>query len=174
MWGKATGLWAAKKDHWTWNKETFFGSLFMTISRLLKILLWRSVMWEEKCSFRTIHRQKTGTVKPSASILSWTPQNGRLYGNATRPAGDILQIPQWPCLLHVHLHLHLSHNSEGHWGTTDDFTTIFLQFFSVLHCPLGLGESHASPFPHVFPPILLSALSSSPFHCALRYGFGQT
>ncbi|WP_419631123.1 hypothetical protein, partial [Thiolapillus sp.] len=47
--------------------------------------------------------------------------------------------------------------------------------FPVLHCPLGLGELQACPFPDiVFPPLPLSALSSSPFHCALQDGFGQT
>ena len=45
----------------------------------------------------------------------------------------------------------------------------------VLHCPLGLGELQACPFPDVvFPPRPLSALSSSPFHCAFQDGFGQT
>ena len=39
--------------------------------------------------------------------------------------------------------------------------------FSVLHCLLGFGEFQACPFPTVvFPPLLPSALSSSPFHCA--------
>ena len=47
--------------------------------------------------------------------------------------------------------------------------------FLVLHCLLGLAELQACPFPNVvFPPLPLSALSSSPFHCALQYGFGQT
>ena len=47
--------------------------------------------------------------------------------------------------------------------------------FPVLHCPLGLDELQACPFPDVvFPPLPLSALSSSPFHCALQDGFGQT
>ena len=47
--------------------------------------------------------------------------------------------------------------------------------FPVLHCPLGLAEFQACPFPDVvFPPLPLSALSSSPFHCALQDGFGQT
>ena len=65
---------------------------------------------------------------------------------------------------------HLSHNLEGCWGTTDDLTTSFLH--SVLLCPLGLGELRACPFPDaVFPPLLLSALSSSPFYCALQDGF---
>ena len=36
--------------------------------------------------------------------------------------------------------------------------------FPVLHCPFGLAELQACPFPHVvFPPLPLSALSSSPF-----------
>ena len=48
-------------------------------------------------------------------------------------------------------------------------------FPPVLHCPLGLGELKACPFPDVvFPPLPLSALFSSPFHCALQDGFGQT
>ena len=65
--------------------------------------------------------------------------------------------------------LHLSLNCKGHQGTTDDFTTNFL------HCPLGLGELQACPFPDVvFPLIPLSALSSSPLRCELQDGFGQT
>ena len=47
--------------------------------------------------------------------------------------------------------------------------------FPVLHCPLGLEELQACPFPDVvFPLLLLPALSSSPFHCALQDGVGQT
>ena len=47
--------------------------------------------------------------------------------------------------------------------------------FSVLHCSLGLGKHCACPFPDVvFPPLPLSASSSSPFHCALQDGFSQT
>ena len=58
-----------------------------------------------------------------------------------------------------HHHHHQSLNREGRWGTTDDFAT---------HYPLGLAELQACPFPDVvFPPLPLSALSSSPFHCAL-------
>ena len=41
--------------------------------------------------------------------------------------------------------------------------------FPVLHCPLGLAELQACPFPDVvFPTLPLSALSSSLFHCALQ------
>ena len=47
--------------------------------------------------------------------------------------------------------------------------------FPVFHCPLGLGELQACPFPDdVFPLLPLSALSSSPFNCAFQDGFGQT
>ena len=43
------------------------------------------------------------------------------------------------------------------------------------HTPLGLGKLQACPFPDVvFPPLPLSAVSSSPFHCALQDGLGQT
>ena len=68
---------------------------------------------------------------------------------------------------------HLSLNREGRWGTTGDFATSFFHLFPALHCPLGLGELQTCPFPDVvFPILLLSALSSSPFHCALQDGFG--
>ena len=45
---------------------------------------------------------------------------------------------------------------------------VFFHFLPVLHCPLGPAELQACPFPDVFPPLPLSALSSSPFHCALQ------
>ena len=52
---------------------------------------------------------------------------------------------------------------------------VFFLFFPVFHCPLGLAELHAYPFPDVvFPPLPLSALSSSPFHCALHDDLSQT
>ena len=51
----------------------------------------------------------------------------------------------------------------------------FPPFSPVLHCPLGLGELQACPFPDVvFPPFPQSASSSSPFHCALQESLGQT
>ena len=41
--------------------------------------------------------------------------------------------------------------------------------FPVLHSPLTLAELRACPFPDVvFPPLPLSAWSSSPFHCACK------
>ena len=47
--------------------------------------------------------------------------------------------------------------------------------FSLLHCPLRLGELQAYTFPNVvFSPLPLSALSSPFFHCALQDGFDQT
>ena len=55
------------------------------------------------------------------------------------------------------------------------FCNQFSPFFPALHCPLGLAKLQACPYPDVvFPPLPLSALSSSPFHCALQDGFGQT
>ena len=49
----------------------------------------------------------------------------------------------------------------------------FSPFFSVLHYPLGLGELQADPSSDVvFPPLFLSALSSSPFHWAFQDGIG--
>ena len=47
--------------------------------------------------------------------------------------------------------------------------------FSCSQCPLGLGKLQACPFSDVvFLHLPLSALSSSPFHCALQDDFGQT
>ena len=52
------------------------------------------------------------------------------------------------------------------------------QIFYLITChvnsSLGLSELQACPFPDVFPSLFLSALSSSPIHCALQDGFGQT
>ena len=53
--------------------------------------------------------------------------------------------------------------------TSQPVSSIFL--CSLL--PLGLGKLQARPFPDVvFPSLPLSALSSSPSHCALQDGFG--
>ena len=71
---------------------------------------------------------------------------------------------------------HLSLNREGRWSTTDEFTTSFLRFslrFSLF--PTALLDLEVCPFSNVvFPPLPLSALSSSPLHWALQDGFGQT
>ena len=53
-------------------------------------------------------------------------------------------------------HHHQSLNREGRWGTTNNFATSFLHFFPVLHCPLGLAELQACPFPDVVFPNLFS------------------
>ena len=46
---------------------------------------------------------------------------------------------------------------------------------SVLHCPLRLGELQASAFPDVvLPPLLLSALSSSPFQGRMKRLFSSS
>ena len=73
-----------------------------------------------------------------------------------------------------HLHHHQSLNREGRWGTQMILKPVF-SIFPVLLCPLGLAKLQACPFPDVvFPPLPLSALSSSPFRCALQDGSGQT
>ena len=74
------------------------------------------------------------------------------------------------CLIHVYLY----HRPliAGVVGAPQVTSYQFPPFFSVLHCPLGLGELQAHLFPDVvFPPPPLSALSSSPFHCASQDGF---
>ena len=63
---------------------------------------------------------------------------------------------------------------RGSLGHHRWFRNQFSRFFPVLHCPLGPAEPQACPFPNVVvPPLPLSALPSSPFHCALQDGFGR-
>ena len=106
-----------------------------------------------------------------AAALSQNSQLGNIKLGTIQV--NILEVEQ---IYHHHHHYHHQFlNREGRWGTTDNFATSLLHFPPVLHCPLGLGELQACPFPDVvFPPLPLSALSSSPFHCALQDGFGQT
>ena len=64
---------------------------------------------------------------------------------------------------------------RGSLGHHRWFCNKFSPLFPVFHFPLGLAELQACPFPDVvFPPLPLSALSSSPFYYALQNGFGQT
>ena len=74
-----------------------------------------------------------------------------------------------------HLH-HLSLNRGGRWGTTDDFATSVLQFSLFSTAFWDLPNSRPVHFlmlsSYFF--LCLSALSSSPFHCALQGGFGLT
>ena len=72
-------------------------------------------------------------------------------------------------------HHHQSLNREGRWGTTDDFATSFLHFslFSTVLWDLPNSRPVHSP-DVVFPPLPLSASSSSPFHRASQDGFGRT
>ena len=75
----------------------------------------------------------------------------------------------------AHHYYHLLLNRDGHWCTTDDFITSFLHFSPFSTALWDSKNIQASQFPDgVFPPLPLSVLSSSPFHCALQDGFGQT
>ena len=67
-------------------------------------------------------------------------------------------------LRHQHHH-HQSLNRESRWGTTYDFATSFLHFSLFSTALWDLPNSTQDVF---FPPLPLSALSSSPFHCALQ------
>ena len=63
-----------------------------------------------------------------------------------------------------------SYLSLNRWGTTDDFATSFLHF--------SLFSTALWDLPNNIPccclPTSSSVLSSSPIHCALQDGFGQT
>ena len=69
-------------------------------------------------------------------------------------------------------HHHQSLNREGRWGATDNFATSFLHFPLSSVAFWDLGKLQACPFPDVvFPPLLLSALSSSPLSLCLARWF---
>ena len=62
---------------------------------------------------------------------------------------------------------HLSLNREGRWGTTW-FCNQFSPFFPCFPLPSGTLRTPGLSIPDVvFPPVPLSALSSSHFHCAV-------
>ena len=63
--------------------------------------------------------------------------------------------------------LHLSPNRWGRWDTTDDFTARFIHFSLFSTALWDLANSRPANSMMLFPSLLLSALSSSPFHCAL-------
>ena len=64
------------------------------------------------------------------------------------------------------------------WGSLGHhrrFRNQFSPLSPVLNCPLEPDELQACPFTDVFfPPLLLSALLSSSFHCAVHDGLSQT
>ena len=79
------------------------------------------------------------------------------------------------CSLHSHHHPTINPLTARVVGAPQMISQPVFFLFPVLHCPLGPAELQACPFPDVvFPPLPLSALPSSPFHCALQDGFGQT
>ena len=79
-----------------------------------------------------------------------------------------------PDQVSLHLHFHLSRSRWELFGHLRWLHNQFLPFFSVPHCPLGLGELQACPFPDlIFPPLPLFVFSS-PFHHALQDVFCQT
>ena len=83
-----------------------------------------------------------------------------------------------------HLSSHLSFNREVNdpltvrvVGAPQMISQLVSSIFpcsSLLHCPLGLGEHGACPFPDVaFPSFPLTALFPFPFHCAFTVSFPQ-
>ena len=69
------------------------------------------------------------------------------------------------CLSHL-ISSHLSLNRKGRWGTTGDVATSFLHFSLFFTALWDLA--HCRPVPDVvFPPLPLSALSSSPVSLCL-------
>ena len=110
-------------------------------------------------------------------------QSSELYLSPNSIAFIISEI-SWVCSLYFTLeglwafwdhHHHQSLNHEGRLGTTDNSATSLLHFSLFSTALWDLPNSRPVHFPDaVFPPLPVSALSSSPFHCALQDGFGQT
>ena len=85
------------------------------------------------------------------------------------PGYIAMAVPQDPCSASIEIIIIINPLTARVVGAPQ----MILQ--PVSFCPLGLAELQACPFPDVvFPPLPLSALSSSPFHCALQDGVGQT
>ena len=113
-------------------------------------------------------------TKFSDTVNPWSV--GRSFGSSESEVFCLFATPHppFPGSTGLHHH-HLSLNHEGCWGTTNNFTTSFLHFPLFSTALWGPAILQACPFPDaVFSPLPLSALSSSPFHCALQGGFGQT
>ena len=87
-------------------------------------------------------------------------------------------VQTYQCLSHlcVHYSLPLSSplNYEGHFASTDDFTTSFLHFSLFPAALWDLANSRPVHSRMLSSHLFLCPLSSSPFHCALQDGFDQT
>ena len=94
---------------------------------------------------------------------------------AKSPASCIMTVMMTLLSLHHHHH----HHHRRHLSLTarvvgaPQMISLPVSFiFPVLHCPLGLAELQACPFPDVvFPPLPLSSLSSSPLSLCLARWF---
>ena len=76
---------------------------------------------------------------------------------------------------HHHHHLIIYPLTARVVGAPQMISQPVFSIFPVLLCPLRPAELQACPLPDVvFPPLPLSASSSSPFHCTLQDGFGHT
>ena len=130
----------------------------MTLILILTQYVGRTQFWYS-C------QRKTGRAKQTR-IDCWARKGRRKdLKPSTVSIETVLSSMLVQSTIHHYHHHHLSLNREGRWGTTDDFATSFLHFspFST-----ALWDLQNSSFVHS-----LSALSSSPFHCALQDGFGQ-
>ena len=75
----------------------------------------------------------------------------------------------------IHNHHHQLFLNREVVGAPHMISQLVSSIFLCSPLPSGTWRIQACPFPNVvFPPLPLSALSSSYFHCALQDGFGQT
>ena len=74
-------------------------------------------------------------------------------------------------MFHHHHHHHQSLNREGHWCTTDDFTTSFLHFSLFSTALWDLANSRPVHSPFVFPSLFLFCLAFFPHSLCLARWF---
>ena len=147
------------------------GLYFYLMSKLVNLLQSQFVSWCNICrsAEKGGMRKHCYWARGGWSSILLVPQCKENGHAQTALLGTQWASGGWGWYFAVLRHHHQSLNGRGGLGTTDDFTNSFLCFFSVLPYPLGLGKFQACLFPNVFfPPLPLSASSSSPFHCALQ------
>ena len=89
-----------------------------------------------------------GTQQPSTELYHRTEDREPAPGIVGFVARDVIgRHVLEPRLSHLSTHLIL--NREGRWGTPQMISQPLNSIFPVLHCPLGLGELQACPFPDV-------------------------
>ena len=144
----------------------------MTFSDLLLVVTARHANWREW------QQRSFSTTACHWPVSGWCPSCGSCSSfplpRFSARLSSVDHASAYPLESSGDLHFHLSLHRRDRRGTTDDFTTSFLHFSLFSTAPWDLANSRSVHSPMLFSHLFfLSALSSSPFHCALQDGFGQ-